>query len=313
MVRAWASVATVSLVLTMYASPASAQDATASAADALFESGKAAMTSHEYERACSRFHESFRLQAMAGTLLNLAACEQARGRPSVALQCYRDARSMLEPSDYRVPYATERIAEVQQQVAQVRVHVPGVVPAGLQVARDGVAIGAAALEVAFAVDPGDHEFTATAPGFAPARVRVRVAAGESHELLLPLHAARAVAPPASRPQDALAKPRPAPASVGVVLLSSGAAAVLVGAAFGGVVALAAADVREHCEGSVCDDAGLEAARRGRPFAVLSPVLLVSGAAAAGAGLIWLRLSRAARVRPRASSKASWGLELTVHF
>ena len=80
---------TISLVLASatLAPRASAQNAAASAADSLFESGKAAMASHEYDRACERFDESFRLQSTAGALLNLAACEEARSHPALALQC----------------------------------------------------------------------------------------------------------------------------------------------------------------------------------------------------------------------------------
>jgi hypothetical protein len=63
-----------------------------------------------------------------------------------------------------------------------------------------------------------------------------------------------------------------------------------GAVFGVLVMRAAADVKDHCDSTGCDDSGLQAGRSGRPFAVMSPAFIAGGAALAAAGVVWWALA-----------------------
>ncbi|HET9932360.1 MAG TPA: hypothetical protein VFQ35_16765, partial [Polyangiaceae bacterium] len=49
-------------------------------AQQLFDAGRVALKEHRLEEACADLTESARLDAAAGTWLNLAACREAQGR-----------------------------------------------------------------------------------------------------------------------------------------------------------------------------------------------------------------------------------------
>lgn len=292
------------------AADANAQETTASAADALFQSGKSAMESGDYRTACERFRESFRLQAAVGTLLNLGACEEKRGHYAVGLQCFRDALSMLGDGDFRRGYAEERLTALRARVAFVHVMFDGAVPSDLRLRQDGVDLGASSLGVEFSVDPGEHVFEASAAGFAPSRTVVTVAEKEHREVTLRLSPA-----PLSGAREDHSAPAREPGKLGpYLLMGTGGAAMIAGAIFGLVVASEASDVHDHCTGSICDDDGLSAARRGKPYAVLSPVFLGAGAALAIGGFVWLKVSSRARVSPVVSAASpNAGVSMTVQF
>src|SRR5690242_9683425 len=60
-------------------------------ADALFWEGRAAADAGDFATACEKFAQSLRLDAAAGTLFNLAHCEERVGRFASALGHYREA------------------------------------------------------------------------------------------------------------------------------------------------------------------------------------------------------------------------------
>lgn len=278
-----------------------AQDATASAADALFQSGKAAMDEGRLDVACERLRESFRLQAAVGTLLNLGACEEKRGHVALASQCFRDALAMLGDGDYRRAFAEERLEELKKRVAVVRLTVEAPVPPDVRLAEDDVVLGPTSLGIDLWIDPGDHAFSARAQGFESDRRTVRLEEGERRDIvfrLSPLAVLQRSEPAnGARAPGELGQARHASKLGPYVTLGAGGAALVVGSVFGFVVMNAASEVRDHCDATGCDDLGLRAADRGRPYAVLSPVLLGAGAALVGAGIVWLQLSRSTGLRP----------------
>lgn len=294
----------LTLLLTLsWASTAHAQEPAAPAADALFQSGKLAMDRGEYESACARFRESYRLQPAAGTLLNLGACEERRGHVALALQCFRDARALLTEGDYRRAYADGRVAALEEKVARVQLSLESDAPPDLAITQDDVQLGASSLGVELFLDPGKHTLSAAARGFEPDRVEIELAAGERRELRFRLH------PLANEPSATVSAGSSLPAPehpsratrIGPwLVMGGGAVVVATGGALGLMVMSAASEVEAHCDASGCDDAGLRAARRGRPLAVLSPTLIGAGAALVGAGALWFTLSRGARVRASAS-------------
>ena len=66
------------------AAPARADEPTAGLAQSLFEAGRALMDEGKPELACPKFEESNRVDASAGTLLNLGKCFEALGRTASA-------------------------------------------------------------------------------------------------------------------------------------------------------------------------------------------------------------------------------------
>lgn len=297
-----AVVAAISIMSLATASTASAQDASATAADALFQSGKAAMDRGEHEVACTRLRESFRLQAAAGTLLNLGACEEKRGHPAVALQCFRDALAMLPAGDYRREYAAERLAAVRARVATARISVEG--GAGVRLQQDGIDLGPGTRDLEVVLDPGQHVFAAVIDGRIVDRAEIVLAPAERREIVL-----------RPRPETDDAGPRPSVAQTEArqanargrstfgpyVLMSAGGASVVAGTVLGVLVASAASEVRAGCDDAGCNDTALAAAHRGRPLAVLSPVFLGAGVALAAGGGLWWWSSR--HVQPRVTASA----------
>lgn len=291
--------------LVLVAPRARAQDASASAADALFQSGKDAMAHEDYDAACARFRESFRLQAAVGTLLNLGACEDKRGHPAFALQCFRDSLALLSAGDFRRPYVEEQLLALRPRVAAVRLRIEGTTPNAIQLSQDNVTLSAASLGIEFVVDPGPHVFAASAAGYEPERHTLVLSEGEHRDVVFRLRAVKA--PSTDAPPAPPAAPSRGGSLAPWLLVGSGAAAVVVGGAFGLVVVRAASEVRDHCDGSGCDDTGVRAAERGRPYALLSPVLVGSGIALAGTGAAWLLFFRSPRLRPSAVASPHGGM------
>src|SRR5262245_1711819 len=71
------------------------QDRDLAAAEALFREARAAMQSGDFDAACAKFEESERLDKAPGTVLNLAECEEKRGRVATAWGHLRRAVDML--------------------------------------------------------------------------------------------------------------------------------------------------------------------------------------------------------------------------
>src|SRR3989442_15930933 len=94
-----ARAALVVLALLWCAAPARAGDAPT--AEALFRAGRAASKRGDTKVACERFSESYRLDAAVGTLLNLAACEEALHRLVDAWKSYQHVAESLPPDDDR--------------------------------------------------------------------------------------------------------------------------------------------------------------------------------------------------------------------
>src|SRR3984885_13234555 len=87
-------------------------------AETLFFTARGLMEAGRYTEACNKLTESYRLDAAAGTLLNLAVCNQKIGKTASAWGEYRDAlaeaRRMNRPDREKV--ATEGIAALEPEV-----------------------------------------------------------------------------------------------------------------------------------------------------------------------------------------------------
>src|SRR4051812_24565538 len=60
------------------------------ASQALFDEGRRLLEAGNYVEACAKLDESYRLDAAAGTLLNLALCHEQQGRSASAWFEYHD-------------------------------------------------------------------------------------------------------------------------------------------------------------------------------------------------------------------------------
>jgi hypothetical protein len=276
--------------------------ADAAAAEALFEQGRQAMESKEYDVACEKFRESQRLDPAAGTQFNLANCEEQRGNLATAWELYRAVIEQLPADDTRLPIAKERVAGLATRLPKLTITLAPDAPKGTTVERDGVALGSASLGVALPVDPGKHELVVKAPNHGPKSFLVTIGEKESKSV--------AVGPGApGATEDA----KPAAGSdnrtLGYVFGGIGVAGLAIGTVTGIMALSKKSTVDSHCDGDrLCDAEGADAAASGRTLGTITTISWIVGAAGIGAGAYFLLSSSpksetgiTASVAPGASS------------
>lgn len=273
------------------------------------------------ERAAGHHLQALALAQRAGAVrmtpsvqLFIAQELDATGDPAAALgvasECVREVER-----DPAVAHRAELLATCQELASSTRARVgylvvraPESPPDGLRVRVGGAALNLALLGVPNVVSPGALAIEASAPGrvaFATSRV-VEAGATVQVDLELPPEPVAppvVVAAPVSIPPVRVA-PRPTPATrrpsrLAPGLLLGGGAAALVG---GAVLLAVRANALDGCTISageaVCDTpAALDAARGSNGLAAGAGVLLGVGAAAVGAGVVWLLLDRGGSARP----------------
>ena len=138
------------------------------AAQALFEEGRRLLVAGQYAEACPKFAESQRIDPSPSTLLNLANCWEKVGRAATAWVTYREAQSAASAAgrkDY-VDTAERHARALASTLAQLTVTVTQPVD-GMEVRRDGVAMGAPEWGLSIPVDAGSHVVEVAAAGFKP--------------------------------------------------------------------------------------------------------------------------------------------------
>jgi hypothetical protein len=219
-------------------------------------------------------------------MLNLADCEEQRGRIATAWQLYSDAATELDVSDERQAFAARQAASLSGRTPKLIVRVRLSSERNVHVTRENVELGPRMLGVPIPVDPGDHVLTLTVEGHRERRVDLSIAAGETRDVLLepgaPLFNAHDAIPP---------KPTNTLQNVGFVTSGAGILGLVVGGVSGSLALVNGRIVANHCDGSGrCDQAGLDAAEQTKTFATVSTVSFVGAAVALTAGVAMIVLS-----------------------
>ena len=92
------------------------------AAEALFRDGRAAAQKGDWESACPKLRESQRL-TRRGDVVNLADCEEHRGKVATAWQLYRQVVESLPENDERVPLAKKRATDLERRLPHLTVRI----------------------------------------------------------------------------------------------------------------------------------------------------------------------------------------------
>jgi hypothetical protein len=274
--------------------PAYAGDAERAAA--LFKEGRAAMSQGDLQNACAKFKESYGLDPSAGTLLNLAVCHEKSHSLALALEEYRKVVATLPEKDDRIPFAKERLAELERRVPHLTLLLAPGAPPETSVTLDGADIPSASLGLARAVDPGDHTVVVRAPGSADQNLTVTVREAESRQLLVGSSVkgetpARAPEPaaPAAPPDSAKGGHSPV---LGYVIGGIGVVGIAVGGITGAMVLHKKSVVDGDCADDVCTtQEGIDAASSGRTLSAVSTVAFALGAVGLGAGIVLVVTSR----------------------
>jgi hypothetical protein len=299
--------AALTALLALAPGPARAQPRDPLAGEALFQEGRRLRKAGEIAAACEKLAESERLDPAAGTLANLAGCEEELGRIASAWQHWREVADQLPASDKRRPRALERAARLEQRLPRLIITLAASAPGDAEVRRDGVPLGAASLGVPLPADPGRHVVVVSARGRPSRSFEVMLAPGEQQVLSVEPAAAPAPRPvpsavpaaPSSSAAAVVLRARPEPASSprgrlsgpGPLLLGVGAAALAAGAYFGLQALAARREASRWCaEGAGarrCWASAERALARDRRFSLYADVGLGVGALAAGTGLYFL--------------------------
>lgn len=287
--KIWSFVLIPSLALAGSGSIAEAQTDPV-AAEVLFREAREAVKRGDLRAACPKFAESQRLDPAAGTLFNLADCEERTGKLASAWQHYIQAQGELPRGDDRATAARERAARLEKRLPRLTLRFAGDL-AGARVLRDGVELGAASLGVAIPADPGEHVIVVRLASGKQTETHLRLAEGEARivDLVLPSPSAptdssaapAATAPTSPAPSGELPQSTP---WAGRVLLGGGGLALVVGAITGVMVFSKKSTFESECDArKVCSQQGLDAASSGRTLGAVSTVSFAVGAALVGLG------------------------------
>jgi hypothetical protein len=262
--------------------PAAAQARDAATAEALFRQGRQAMEAKNYPDACQKFAESEKLDAAAGTLMNLATCEEKIGKLASAWQHWKEAIDALPGKDDRITFARSRVEELEKKLPRLQVTLTSGADQGAKVFRDDIELGPGGQGVPLPVDPGPHTVTVKLAGHYPKSVNVTLAVGETSQV--ELHPGD-VDPSATVAAKGDAK-RGSSRTLGWVLGGVGVVGVGAAVASGLVLMNTKKTVQNNCSiaDKVCNNStGLDAADTGKKMLVVNTVGWVVGALGLGFG------------------------------
>ncbi len=138
-----------------------ADEATARVA---FERAEELRKAGNWVEACPLYEASYHDDPQLGALLHLAACHEQIGKLATAWSEFTDAAELAHNAhDPREDAAKQKANELAARLAHVRIIAPTVPITGLAVHRDDVDV-TPLLGTDIAVDAGDHEIVASAPG-----------------------------------------------------------------------------------------------------------------------------------------------------
>jgi len=281
------------------------------AAEVLFRQGRAASQKKDFTTACAKFRESNRLDPAVGTVFNIADCEEKLGRLATSWTLFQEVVQRLPSDDERRAIAGERARSLEGRVPTLTIHLAHTERTDVVVRRDGVVLGAASLETALPVDPGEHTVIVEAPGTQSALFTSQVGTGEHASLEVKLGTISTTTAQAAKdtaPQTSTSAAHPSHTAA-YVAGSVGVAGVITGVIAGLIVLDKKSTVNSNCVGNICNQAGVDASRSGKTFGVVTTVGLVAGALGLGTAT-YLFLSAPVAESPRSSAylvgiRATW--------
>jgi hypothetical protein len=278
-----------------------AQAQNAAAAEALFQEGQAALEKGDWNVACPKLRESDRLDPANGTKLNLADCEEKRGRLATAWELYRKLSDTLPAGDERLPYAQQRAQALGPRVPRLALKLAADAPPDTQASIESLVLTAASFGTALPVDPGKHQVVVSS-GTAKRSFSVVLREGETKELeITPLSSREE---PEPQPNSSPVPPsQGTPASdqgeghdtktIGYVVGGVGVVGLAVGAITGIVGLSKQSTGNDNCDNvhRTCNQTGVDANNTARTMAPISTVGLIVGVLGVGAGAYLILTSK----------------------
>lgn len=261
----------------MLGTPAARADA--SRAEKLFQEGRAALDKGDYEAACSKLRSSFEISDALGPLLNLADCEEKRGRLVAALELWQKGAVRLaeKPRDERGPIAKQHITELEGRIPRLALSLAPGAPAGIRVRVDGAEVEGLPREMP--LDPGTHEVIISAKGHEEKRSTITLDPSEREPFQ--------VAPGRPRTDEPGGESGSGRRTAGIVVGGVGLAGLVAFGVTGGLMLGKQAVVDEHCDAGsrTCDATGFDAAASGRTLGIVNGAVLGVGLAGVAVGTL----------------------------
>lgn len=298
--RSSVAFAAASAVFVLSASSiAGAQDMSAQAsAEVLFTEGRQLMDQGRLAEACPKLGESQRLAPAVGTLLNLGICFEKNHQTASAWATFREAVSAARAGGQtdRERFASEHAAALEPQLSKLTIVIPRASDVdGLEVRRDGLAVGRAAWGSPIPVDPGNHTIEVSAPLKSKWSTAVDVGAAAAMAVvtvpsLVPAPAAAPAGPeratPTTRADSPPEKSGISQRTIGIIVGGVGIAGVAVGAITGLLAKSKNDEALTHCDGaSTCDAQGIALTSDARTNAAISTVAFAVGGIALATGAV----------------------------
>lgn len=289
------------IVIALLLAPLAPRDAAAQpvrdpvAAETLFEQARALVTAGKHAEACPKFAESHRLDPGVGVLFHLGDCYEHVGKLASAWASFREAlhAARAEGQAPREQLAKDKIAALEPRLPKLTIVFEGSPPAGLEVKRDGVLLGAALLGTEVYVDPGSHLVEATAPGKQPFSRTIEIAEKGVERVAVPsLADAPGAAPsgtPTVPPPEEEGSGWSGQRTAGLVTAGVGVAALAVGSVFGAMTLSTWSDAEGRCEDGAeplsCEPGTEEIASDASSQGTISTVFFIAGGALVAGGAV----------------------------
>jgi hypothetical protein len=154
-------------------------------AERLFRSGEKKFDAGNRAEACADFDASLKLAPKLGTLLNVALCHEATGRPATAWHEYHHAAAWATQNGQRDrrEYALAHLAALEPKLPRVGLQLPPFIAiAGIDL--DGEPLPEQRWYLPLFLDPGEHVVAVTAPGKQRTTVRFRVVDSPTEQLVV---------------------------------------------------------------------------------------------------------------------------------
>lgn len=261
------------------------------AAQGLFDEAKALMAAGKAAEACPKFEESQRLDPGSGSLVNLAKCYEQTGRLASAWSKYLEAAGVAKAAGNsgRETGARELAAALAPRVSKLVLNVAeeARLP-GLEITRDGSAVGSAQWGLGIPADAGQHTVVAKAPGHKE-WTSVAVVEGEGTSTTVSVPKLDEGAPATTgaeseRGSSGLGTQK----TLALVAGGVGVVGIGIGTVFGLKTMSKQSDAEKYCNGTACRDArGVSAGNEAHAAGNIATIGVVVGAVGLAGGLtLW---------------------------
>lgn len=269
---------------------ASAQPGAEEKARALFAAGVAAVEKGDFATGCPKLAESLTLVERAGTLLNLARCDEHDGHLVKARTEWARGVALLPPNDERLAISKARLAKLEPRIPKVTLQLGPGAPSDVQVTVDGVTIARARLQSPVLLDPGPHSVVVSTPGHAEQRSEITLVEGQASSVSLSTGAAApGAAPIASNdetpPPGSLGDGPPTSSrrTIGFVVGGIGLVGAIAAGITSGMLASRNGQIQDACVNKICTASGRDLIDGGKPLMAVNAVAWGVGIAGLGLG------------------------------